>query len=135
VWKVSHRGSEPENKPIKLVDLLILIVVVVSLCEPLLKTVRLAERKDEVDDAYLEERFASFPDFLAGILVYVFFADMGAPLGDDFLIQDIDLVEFHQNLRHFSGLVRVGETEETLNTSKEGLLVFFGVDHLVEFIW
>jgi len=83
---------------------------------------------------YLEKRFASFPDFLAGILVYIFFADMGAPLSDDFLIQDIDLVEFHQDLRYFSGFVRVGKTEETFNTSKEGLLVFFGVDHLVKFL-
>ena len=134
MWKVSHRCSEPENKPIKLVDLLILVVVVVSLCEPLLKSVRLAKRKGEVEDAYLEEWFASFPDFLAGILVDVFFADMGAPLSDDFLIQDIDLIEFHQDLRHFSGLVRVGETKETLNTSKEGLLMFFRVDHLVKFL-
>ena len=60
---------------------------------------------------------------------------MGAPLGDDFFIQDIDLVEFHQDLRHFRGLVRVGETEETLNTSEESLLVFFGVDHLGKLLW
>ena len=128
-WKVSYR-SEKESNQANFVDLLI----VVSLCEPLLEIVRTTERKEGAGDVYLEKWFASFPNFLAGILVYVFLADMGAPLSDDFLIQDIDLVEFHQDLRYFSGLVRVGKTEETLNTSKEGLLVFFRVDHLIKFL-
>lgn len=80
----------------------------------------------------LQERLARFPDPLARILVHILLTDMGTPLLDHFLLENIDLVEGHQDFGNEGDEVRVSDTRKTLNTSKEGLLVLLRGDHLEE---
>lgn len=71
----------------------------------------------------LQERLARFPDPLARILVHILLTDVGTPLLDYFLLENIDLVEGHQDFGDEGDKVGVGDACETLDTSEEGLLV------------
>lgn len=47
---------------------------------------------------YLEEGFGILSDFLALVLVHVLFANVGTPLLNNILLDDISLVQYHENL-------------------------------------
>lgn len=47
---------------------------------------------------YLEEGFGILSDLLAPVLVHVLFANVGTPLLNNILLDDISLVQYHENL-------------------------------------
>lgn len=68
---------------------------------------------------YLKERFASFSDLLADLLVDVLLADMSAPLSNNFLIYKIFLVQGHQDLGNHGQEIRVSKSNESLDASQK----------------
>lgn len=83
-----------------------------------------------MQSAYLQEWFAGFAYFLARLFIHVLPAYVGTPLFDDLLLQNINLVELHQNLGDLGDEVRVFHPKETFETAQQGLLVFLRSHHL-----
>lgn len=79
---------------------------------------------------YLQERFTSFSDFLTGLLVSVLFANMSTPLSDYFLLENVGLIESHENFGHGRKEVRMRESNEPLNAAEQSFLMLLGGDCL-----
>ena len=82
------------------------------------------------NETNLQEWLASFPNLLTGILVDILLADVCAPLLDDLFIKYVGLVKRHKDLRYSRDKVGVGDTNETLDTPEQRLLMLLGSDQL-----
>jgi hypothetical protein len=71
----------------------------------------------------LQKRRAGLPDFLTRVLVDVLLAHVGAPVLDKLLLNQVDLIECHQDLRYGGHEIRVDDSDEALNAAEEGLLM------------
>src|SRR4051812_22638218 len=80
-----------------------------------------------------QESLGGFANLLAYGEVHVLLASLGAPGAQDFLAEDILVVKNHEDLRGLIKDLRVlfaTKSNETLNTSKEGLFMLLGSNHL-----
>ena len=73
----------------------------------------------------------SLPNHLTRLLVHVFLRDVGAPSLDDILVENISLVERHEDLGYGRYEVGTVEARETLDTAEERLLVLLAGDELM----
>lgn len=80
----------------------------------------------------LQEGLTSLPNLLTSVFVNILLADMGTPLGNDLLLQNVNLVEAHQHLGHEWNEIRMGEAKETFDTAKQRFLVFLRCNKLRE---
>jgi len=101
---------------INLLVVIVIVVVVVVVVVRLLKP--------------LQEWFTGFANFLARLFIYVLLAYVGSPLFDNPLVQNINLVELHENLGNEGDQIGVILPKETLETAQQSLLVFFRSHHL-----
>ena len=89
------------------------------------------KRYHESAKTNLEERLASLADLLTRVPIHILLAHMGTPLLHDVLLQDVGLVERHEDLRHGRNEVRAVEAGKTLDTAKKRLLVLLAGDELM----
>ncbi len=78
----------------------------------------------------LQEGLASLSNLLARVLVDVLFADVSTPLLDNFLLEDIGLVEAHEDLGDGRNELGMGVANKALDATKERLLVLLRRDKL-----
>jgi hypothetical protein len=80
--------------------------------------------------AYLDKWICSFAYTLAYITIDIFLADMRAPLHNHFFVENFSLVKGHEDLGHRRNKVRMFDSYETFETSKERLLMLLAVYNL-----
>lgn len=80
----------------------------------------------------LDELFSALADLLASGNVDVFLACLGAESLEDILGDKIVLVVLKKNTRNLRDELRLLNTDKTLGTAKESLLVTLGSDHTLE---
>ena len=78
----------------------------------------------------LQERLTGLANFLARLAVDVFLADMGTPLLHNLLLEHIDLVERHEDLRDGGDEIGVADSDKALDTSEKRLLMLLRRHHL-----
>ena len=78
----------------------------------------------------LEEGLTRLPDLLARFFIDILLADMGSPLGNHFLVQNIILIERHEDLWNSRNQLGVSQSHQSLDTSQKSFLVLLAGDHL-----
>jgi len=78
----------------------------------------------------LKEGLTRLPDLLARFLIDILLANVGSPLGNHFLIQNIILIERHEDLRDSRDQLGVSQSHQSLDTSQQSFLVPLAGDHL-----
>ena len=82
----------------------------------------------------LQEWLAGFPNFLTRFFVHIFLADVSPPLRDNVLLQDIVLVQRHEDFRNSRDQVGIRQPDQPLDASQQRFLMLLRGDHLYKAI-